>query len=75
MKRDTTISRRLFALRTLKRLSQEKLCEATDIPLPSYRNWETGRNEPGVYALITLADYYQVSVDVIVGREPISISD
>lgn len=31
-------------------------------------NYESGRNEPSIRDLIRLADYFQVSVDYLIGR-------
>lgn len=36
-------------------------------------NYESGRNEPSIDDLIKIADFFQVSMDVLVGREYIEV--
>ena len=35
----------------------------------TYNNWERGQREPDIENLIKLADYYNVTLDYLVGRE------
>jgi len=34
----------------------------------NYQDWEYGRNKPGFDSLIALADFFDVSLDYLVGR-------
>ena len=36
--------------------------------LRGYQNYETGQSEPKLATLLAIADYYQVSIDYLVGR-------
>jgi len=58
----------LKKLREDERLSQAQL--AKDLSLPRYTigNWEQGRAEPDTQMLKTLADYFDVSLDYLLGR-------
>lgn len=38
------------------------------LSIRGYQCYETGEHEPGVKKLIAIADYYQVSIDYLVGR-------
>ncbi len=61
-------SQRLKELRKERRLYQRELAELLGISIRGYQCYETGEHEPGVKKLIALADYYNVSIDYLVGR-------
>ena len=63
-----TFPERLKELRKERRLYQRELAELLGISVRGYQCYETGEHEPGVKKLIALADYYQVSIDYLVGR-------
>lgn len=63
-----TFPERLKALRQERRLYQRELAEMLGISVRGYQCYETGEHEPGVKKLIAIADYYQVSIDYLVGR-------
>ncbi len=44
------------------------LAEATGIDQRTISNYETGKTSPDAYALIKLADFFNVSIDYLVGR-------
>ena len=59
---------RIQDLRTDADMSQKQLSEILHISQRSYSHYETGsRNIPGEM-LIRLANYYDISVDYLVGR-------
>lgn len=60
--------KKLKELREKNKLSQAKISENLGLPLTTYHNYEIGRNEPNISNLIKLADFYQVSLDYLVGR-------
>lgn len=59
----------LKQLRESQKSSQAKLAEKLGLPLTTYHNYEIGRNEPNIETLCKLADYYNVSLDYLVGRD------
>ena len=63
-----TVLTRLKELRLEKKLSQQDLADIMDVSLRQYRRYETGEFEPSLSGWIFLADYYQVSLDYLVGR-------
>lgn len=56
-------------LREFERLSQKEIAKRLNLPYTTYRNYEIGRNEPTIETLCKLADYFNVSLDYLVGRE------
>ncbi len=59
---------RLRELREKAGLRQTDVAEATGIDQKTLSNYETGKTYPHSYALISLAEYFHVSIDYIVGR-------
>ena len=62
------LSKRLKELREERRIYQRELAEILGMSFRGYQNYETGQSEPKLATLIVLADYYQVSIDYLVGR-------
>ena len=63
-------SERLKLLRKEKALSQKRLGDILNIPRTTIANWESGRL-PEIAAIENLADYFEVTVDYIIGRSNI----
>ncbi len=59
---------RIRDLRESKGLRQIDVANATGIDQKTLSNYETGKTNPDSYALIKLADFFNVSIDYIVGR-------
>ena len=59
---------RLKELRLNKNITQEQLGLFTKMSCPSIKSYECGYRKPGLDALIALADYFNVSLDDLVGR-------
>lgn len=49
-------------------VSRKELSERTGISTSTIESIEIGRREPGIKTLIALADYFNVSIDYLVGR-------
>ena len=60
---------RIRDLREDRDLRQSDLAQATGIDQRTISNYETGRSNPDSYALIKLADFFNVSIDYLVGNE------
>lgn len=58
----------LKQLRFSKNIGQKQLAEAMHISVKSISHWETGYSEPSIIELIMLADFFDVSLDELVGR-------
>ena len=64
---------RLFDLRRQAGLSQEELAGLLGITRQAVQKWEAGTSRPDMDNLVSLADYFKVSLDFLVtGKEPSS---
>ena len=55
--------------RELNHLSQSALAKATGIPQTTISAYEKGANLPNIQNCITLADFYEITLDELVGRD------
>ena len=60
---------RLLELREERNLSQLDIADAINTSRTNIGRWEKGTNEPSSSALIALADYFECSIDYLLGRE------
>ena len=61
-------AQRLLALRTSSNVTVANLCEAVGITKSAVSRFEHGRDNPNCNTLCALADYFNVSLDYLVGR-------
>lgn len=59
---------RLKEVRTLQQKTQKQVADFLGIKPNAYQNYEYGKREPDITGLIALADYFDVSLDYLVGR-------
>ena len=62
-------SERLKELRMENGLSQRDLARATDLSQSAIVHWENNRRVPGADAIVTLAKFFNVSADYLLGLE------
>lgn len=62
------LTERLKHLRISKNLKQRDIADAIHTSDRQYRRYESGENEPTASVLISIADYYDVTIDYLVGR-------
>ncbi len=60
---------RLKKIRKEKGISQKELSEVLNISHQAYNHYETGVRKPSLEVLISLADYFNVSTDYLLGRD------
>lgn len=65
---------RLRELRRLKNISQAQLAEAVNLSNSAIGNYEQGTREPDMTTSISLADFFHISVDELIGHTPLSSS-
>ncbi len=59
---------RLLLLRTERGVTQRAVAQACGMTLRQYHRFERGEQKPGFDNLLRLADYFDVSVDWLMGR-------
>ena len=59
---------RMKELRTEKGVYQKDLARLLNLANQTISGYETGRSEPSIEVLIQMADYFQCSIDELVGR-------
>lgn len=59
---------RMKNLRESRRIYQREIAETLGVTTRAYQFYESGRSEPNIKTLIAIADYFQVSIDYLVGR-------
>lgn len=64
----TEFPQRLQQMRERQRKSRRVVSELCGLPPDAVRRYERGEAKPSYDALIALADYFEVSVDYLIGR-------
>ena len=64
-----TFHENLLRLRKERDLTQPQVAEGAGLSLRGYQNYERGLREPSLSALISLADFYDISLDELVWRQ------
>lgn len=63
-----TLGMRLKQLRKDKGVSQQEIANLFRVTRPCVCYWETGKRLPDYQTLISLSEFYDVSIDYLVGR-------
>ncbi len=63
------LSKRLYELRTLEGLTQQDVALHLKISYQSYQAYERGIAVPSLKNFIKLADFFDVSLDYLVGKK------
>ena len=61
-------SDRLLSIRKSRNISAKDVAEAAGVSKSAISQFEAGKNAPSATVLISLADYFDVSLDYLVGR-------
>lgn len=66
------INAKLKLLRKQKGINQDEAAQSLGVSLSSYQKYERDKNSvtPSLDVLLKIADFYNVSLDYLVGREP-----
>ncbi|MCM6851672.1 helix-turn-helix domain-containing protein [Lactococcus lactis] len=65
----------LKTLRKINGLTQKELAEKLKIKQNSYSDWENGKSEPNIEMLVRIADYFDVSLDYLLGGKMKNITE
>lgn len=60
---------RLQQLREKKRISRKVLSELCGLNSDAVRRYERGESEPTLHSLIQMADFFDVTIDYLSGRD------
>lgn len=66
---------RIKELRTEKNISMREASRLLNIPYTTYVNYEKGYREPNSEQLIALAQFYDTSIDYLIGRSDFRVHD
>ena len=66
-----TFAQRMKQLRKEKNLKQQQLSNQFSVKLRTYQGYEYGESYPEVAKLIAIADFFDVSLDYLVGRSEV----
>lgn len=58
----------LRSLRKEQNVTQQEIADALNITQPTYNKYEKGTREPDMKTLISIANYFKVSLDFLTGR-------
>lgn len=64
------LSDNLKKIREERKITKKELCEKTGISERAYLTYEFGEREPKISVIEKLADFYGVTTDYLLGREP-----
>lgn len=64
----TEMQEMLKKLRKKRGLTQEQFANIIHITQEAYSNYERGTRTPDIITLIKIADYYEISLDLLTGR-------
>lgn len=67
----SNFSLRMKELRKERKMTQQELADAFSVRVRTYQGYEYGDSYPEVAKLIALADYFDVSLDYLVGRSDV----
>lgn len=62
-------SERLKQCRLLHGLTLQKMADILGISMRGYQYYESGSREPNLDTLVKIADFYDVSIDWLLGRD------
>lgn len=66
------LAKNLKMLRKASHLTQNTLAKLLNITREAYSMYESGKRQPSYHSLCILADFYQVSVDYLLGRTQVT---
>lgn len=62
-----TLAENIRTFRKSRRLTQEQFAEAMGVTVGSVYKWETGQTIPELSMLVEIADFFEISMDVLLG--------
>ena len=62
-----SLSENIRSFRKQRKMTQEKLAEALGVTVGAVYKWESGQSQPELNLLVEMADFFDTSVDVLLG--------
>lgn len=62
-----SLSENIRSLRKQRKMTQEKLAEALGVTVGAVYKWESGQSQPELNLLVEMADFFDTSVDMLLG--------
>ena len=62
------VGKKIYELRKSKDMTQEKLASEMGVSIAAVSKWETGNSIPDIVMLCSIADFFDVSTDELLGR-------
>jgi two-component system, chemotaxis family, chemotaxis protein CheY len=62
------IGKKIYELRKNKNMTQEQLASEMGVSIAAVSKWETGNSIPDLLMLCSLADFFNISTDELLGR-------
>ena len=66
---DLQLSENIRSFRKQRRLTQEQLAEVLDVTAGAVYKWESGMSVPDLSLIVEMADFFDTSVDVLLGYQ------
>ena len=66
----SSLSQKITSLREDKNLKKKDLAKILNVSAPCISQYESGKSEPSYDTLILLSQYFDVSIDYLLGNEP-----
>ncbi len=60
---------RLRAVRIARGYTQQQVCDGTYLSIRTYQRYESGTAEPALATIHLLADFFDIPIDLLFGRE------
>ena len=67
--KNNIFGQRIKYLRTEKNLTQKQICKIFQVSQRTISFWETGNREPDLDTIISFADFFNVSIDFLFGKQ------
>ena len=62
-----TLAENIRSFRKQRKMTQEKLAEALGVTVGAVYKWESGLSQPELNMIVEIADFFDISVDVLLG--------
>lgn len=67
----SSFGQRMKELRKERKMTQQSMADVFSVKTRTYQGYEYGESYPEVAKLIAIADYFDVSLDYLVGRSDV----